>query len=46
MIFDNLARNSLKDKAIKDHPNLKLIQGDVLKNLSAWRRLCAEPTSW
>ena len=31
VIYDNLARNSLKDKAaIRDHPNLKLIQGDVL----------------
>jgi UDP-glucose 4-epimerase len=30
VIYDNLARNSLKDKAIKDHPNLKLIEGDVL----------------
>lgn len=30
VIFDNLARNSLKDKAIKDHPNLNLVEGDVL----------------
>lgn len=30
IIFDNLCRNSLKDKAVKDHPNLKLVQGDVL----------------
>jgi UDP-glucose 4-epimerase len=30
VIYDNLARNSLKDKAIKDHPNLKLVEGDVL----------------
>jgi len=28
--FDNLARNSLKDKSFRDHPNLKLIQGDIL----------------
>jgi UDP-glucose 4-epimerase len=30
VLFDNLARNSLQDKAIKDHPNVSLIQGDVL----------------
>jgi len=28
--FDNLARNSLKDKSFKDHPNLTLVEGDVL----------------
>jgi UDP-glucose 4-epimerase len=30
VIFDNLTRNSLKDKAFKDHPNLTLVQGDIL----------------
>lgn len=30
VIYDNLARNSLKDKAIKDHSNLELIEGDIL----------------
>jgi UDP-glucose 4-epimerase len=30
VVYDNLTRNSLKDKAYKDHPNLKLIEGDVL----------------
>ena len=30
VIFDNLARDSLKDRSFKDHPNLTLIQGDVL----------------
>jgi len=30
VIYDNLARNSLKDKAIKDHPNLNLVEGDIL----------------
>ncbi len=30
ILYDNLARNSLQDKSYKDHPNLKLIQGDVL----------------
>lgn len=29
-IYDNLSRNSLKNKSFKDHPNLKLIEGDVL----------------
>lgn len=28
--YDNLSRNALKDKSFKDHPNLTLIQGDVL----------------
>jgi UDP-glucose 4-epimerase len=28
--YDNLSRNSLKDKAYKNHRNLKLIEGDVL----------------
>jgi UDP-glucose 4-epimerase len=32
VIYDNLTRNSLKDKAIKDHPNLKLIEGDILNS--------------
>jgi|SRR5438552_1175745 len=30
LVYDNLSRNSLKDKAIKDHANLKLVEGDVL----------------
>ncbi len=30
VIYDNLRRDSLKDKPYKDHPNLTLIQGDVL----------------
>ena len=30
IIYDNLSRNSLKDKPYKDHPNLTLIKGDVL----------------
>jgi UDP-glucose 4-epimerase len=29
-LFDNLARNSLRDKPFRDHPNLRLIEGDVL----------------
>jgi UDP-glucose 4-epimerase len=28
--FDNLSRNALKDKSFRDHPNLRLIQGDVV----------------
>ena len=28
--FDNLSRNSLKDKPYADHPNLTLVEGDVL----------------
>src|SRR4030095_16131955 len=30
VLYDNLARNSLKDKAIRTHSNLKLIEGDIL----------------
>ena len=28
--YDNLARDSLKDKPFRDHPNLTLIKGDIL----------------
>ncbi len=28
--FDNLTRDSLKDKSFHNHPNLKLVKGDVL----------------
>jgi UDP-glucose 4-epimerase len=30
VLFDNLSRNSIKDRDFKDHPNLTLIEGDVL----------------
>lgn len=30
VIFDNLSRNSIKDKPIINHENLELIQGDIL----------------
>jgi UDP-glucose 4-epimerase len=30
VVYDNLSRNSLKDKSYKNHPNLTLIEGDVL----------------
>lgn len=30
VVYDNLARNSLKDKPFANHPNLTLIEGDVL----------------
>ncbi len=29
-LFDNLARDSLKDKPFRDHANLRLVKGDVL----------------
>jgi len=34
--YDSLARNSLKDKSYRDHPNLAMVEGDVLdfENLS------------
>ena len=30
VLFDNLSRNSLKGKYFSQHPNLKLIEGDIL----------------
>jgi len=30
VVYDNLSRNSLKEKSYKDHPNLTLIHGDIL----------------
>ena len=30
VVYDNLTRNSLRDKPFHNHPNLRLIQGDVL----------------
>ncbi|MEJ5197354.1 MAG: NAD-dependent epimerase/dehydratase family protein [Anaerolineae bacterium] len=30
VLYDNLARNSLQDRPFRDHPNLRLVQGDVL----------------
>lgn len=37
VLFDNLTRNSLKDKPFRDHKNLTLIEGDVL-DFDALRR--------
>src|SRR5438309_3597000 len=30
VVYDNLSRNSLQDKEFHDHPNLRLIKGDIL----------------
>lgn len=30
VVYDNLSRNSLKDKSFRDHPSLTVVQGDVL----------------
>jgi UDP-glucose 4-epimerase len=30
VVYDNLSRNSLKDRPFKNHPNLTVIQGDIL----------------
>lgn len=30
VIYDNLSRNALKDKPYRSHPNVELIQGDIL----------------
>lgn len=29
-LYDNLARNSLRDRPFREHPNLQLVRGDVL----------------
>ncbi|MCP5157150.1 MAG: NAD-dependent epimerase/dehydratase family protein [Ectothiorhodospiraceae bacterium] len=39
-IFDNLDRNTLASAPFRDHPNLKLIEGDVL-DAEALKRACA-----
>jgi len=40
VLYDNLTRNSLKDRPFQEHPNLRLIQGDVLD----FERLCEAMT--
>ena len=30
VVYDNFSRNALKDYGLWDHPNLKVIQGDLL----------------
>ncbi|MBI3681761.1 MAG: NAD-dependent epimerase/dehydratase family protein [Acidobacteria bacterium] len=30
IVYDNLSRNALEDKPFRNHPNLRLVQGDVL----------------
>lgn len=30
ILYDNLSRNSLKDKPFKNHPNIEMVEGDVL----------------
>ena len=30
VLYDNLSRNALKDRAFRGHPNLSLIEGDIL----------------
>lgn len=30
MLYDNLSRNSLKNKSFSDHDNLRLVEGDIL----------------
>ncbi len=32
VLFDNLTRNSLKTQSFRNHPNLTLIEGDILDN--------------
>jgi UDP-glucose 4-epimerase len=39
VVFDNLARDSLKDKPFRHHKNLKVVQGDVLDADALWREM-------
>ena len=39
VLFDNLARNSLKDKAFRSHKHLKLVEGDILDYESLVREM-------
>ena len=39
VLFDNLARNSLKDKAFRAHKHLTLVEGDVLDHESLARAM-------
>lgn len=32
VVYDKLSRDSLKDKPYRDHPNLTLVEGDVLND--------------
>lgn len=40
-VYDNLTRDSLKDKPFRDHPNLRLVSGDIL-DTEALNRACAD----
>lgn len=40
-VYDNLTRDSLKDKPFRHHPNLRLVSGDVL-DPEALTRACVE----
>jgi UDP-glucose 4-epimerase len=39
VVYDNLSRNSLQQKAFRDHPNLRLVSGDVLDSVSLARAM-------
>jgi UDP-glucose 4-epimerase len=39
IVYDNLSRNSLQQKAFRDHPNLILVPGDVLDPVSLARAM-------
>ena len=39
VLYDNLTRNSLKDRSFKDNPNLTLVQGDVLDFEGVYRAM-------
>ena len=40
-VFDNLTRDSLKTKPFRDHPNLRVISGDIL-DTEALKQACVE----
>jgi UDP-glucose 4-epimerase len=39
IVYDNLSRNSLEQKSFRDHPNLRLVRGDVLDSVSLARAM-------
>jgi UDP-glucose 4-epimerase len=40
VVYDNFVRNALKDKLFKSHPNLSIVQGDVLDFNAMQQAMC------
>ena len=39
VVYDNFTRNSLKDKSYRDHPNLRVVNGDILDSETLGREM-------